>query len=234
MIMKFVSCEQGILTKGSLSYNELMVHQLGLFLCLFSFACFAQDERFYRELLAGESLTNLTEKSEIVVTPISVSGKLYHLDLNGDGLAEKLQPVKKDGVDALVIHDSYGNEIFEAKLWSSGGESVIRKLRLVHLSSTVKCLIIFLDEGVTQGTHFESTGRISLLSFENNDLKTLKLAQGPHIFHEKEAQRDQYIRRSYIVDVTDLDLDGTREVVIHYNHIQRIMMYEGKGVWKRL
>lgn len=210
-----------------------MVHQIGLFFCLFSFAVYAQDERFYRELLAGESLTNLTERPEIVVTPISVFGKLYHVDLNGDGQSEKLQPVKKDGADALYIYDSMGNEIFEAKLWSSGGESAIRKLRLVHLSSTVKCLIIFLDEGVTQGSQFESTGRISLLSFENNNLKTLKLAQGPHIFHEKEAPRDQYLRRSYIVDVTDLDLDGTREIIVHYNHIQRIMMYQGKGIWKR-
>lgn len=211
-----------------------MVHQLVLFLCLFSCAVFAQDERFYRELLAGEALSNFVEKPEIVVTPISVSGKLYQVDLNGDGLAEKLQPLKKDGVDALAVLDSQGNEIFLAQLWSSGGESAIRKLRLVHLSPTVKCLIIFLDEGVTQGRHFESTGRISLLSFEDNDLKTLKLTQGPHIFHEKEAPRDQYLRRSYNVDVTDLNEDGVREIVVHYNHIQRIMMYQGKGNWKRL
>ncbi len=211
-----------------------MVHQLALFLSLFSLAAFAQDERFYRELLAGESLTNFTEKSEMVVTPISVLGKLYHIDLNGDGLSEKLRPVKDDGTDALLILDSFGNEIFRANLWSSGGESVIRKLRLVNLSESVKCLIIFLDEGVTKGTQFESTGRISLLSYENNDLKSMKLVQGPHIFHEKEAPRDQYLRRSYNVDVTDLNGDGVRDVVVHYNHIQRIMMYEGKGIWKRL
>lgn len=211
-----------------------MVQQFILFLSLLSLSATAQDERFYRELLAGETLSTFTEKPEVVVTPISVSGKLYHLDLNGDGLTEKIQPVKKDGVDVLMIFDSFGNEIFEAKLFAMGGESVIRKLRLVHLSKTVKCLLIFLDEGVTEGKQFESTGRISLLSFENNDLSTLKLAEGPHIFHEKEAPRDQYLRRSYLVDVTDIDEDGTREIIVHYNHIQRIMMYEGKGNWKRL
>lgn len=210
-----------------------MVQQLGLFLLLFSVSAFGQDERFYRELLAGEALTSLTEKAELVVTPISVSGKLYQFDLNGDGQAEKLQPVKRDGVDALIIHDSSGNEIFEARLWASGGESVIRKLRLVRLSEKTRCLLIFLDEGVTSGTQIESTGRIYLLSFENNDLKTLSLAQGPHIFHEKEAARDQYLRRSYSVDVTDLDGNGVREVIVHYNHIQRILKYEGAGNWVR-
>ena len=211
-----------------------MVHQcLVLFAILFSGHSLAQDERYYRQMLTGELPHLSTDIKEMAVKPISLDGPFYNFDLNGDGIDERLQPIKRDGVDWLIISDSSKRKIFEAKLLAMGGESFIYKLKLVHLSPQYKSLIVFLDEGHTAGKQFESTGKLYVLSFDNNDLSTLSLSPGPHFFHEKESQREQYLRRGYQVTVADLNGDGVREITVHYNHIQRILQYQGKGEWKR-
>lgn len=213
-----------------------MVQQILLFFILgaVSFPGLAQDERFYRQMLAGEIPAVKTEVEDSPITPISVEGPFYQIDLDGDGIAEKIRPSKLNGVDWLMIYNSSRGKIFDAKLVPMGGESHIYKVRLVHLSKNTKALIIHLDEGHTRGQFFESTARIFVLTYENNDLSTLSLAEGPHFFHEVEKHPDRYTRREYRIDVTDLDGDGVREIIVHYNHIQRIMIYKGKGVWQRL
>lgn len=212
-----------------------MLHYYFLFFAILFLGgnSWGQDERYYRQMLTGELPKFADEIKEVAISPISLNGPYYHLDLTGDGRTEIIQPTKKDGVDWLMVYDANKSKIFEAKLLAMGGESVIYKLKLVHLSPTVKTLIIFLDEGATHGEHFESTARIFLLSYEKNDLSTLSLAQGPHYFHEKLSAREQYIRRQYLVDVVDFNGDGTREIAVHYHHIQRIMEYTGSGEWKR-
>ena len=145
-----------------------------------------------------------------------------------------IQPQKRDGVDWIEIRNTTQRKIFEAKLLAMGGESSIYKAKLVYLSSTTKLLMLFLDEGKTSGRRFESTARIYLITFENNDLSTMKITTGPHHFHEREGQRDQYWERDYSVEVRDVDKNGVRDVVVQYNHIQRIMVYKGNGNWDRL
>lgn len=171
---------------------------------------------------------------ESAVKEISVQGANYFIDLNDDGIEEILTPQKFDGMDSLVIKDSSRRVIFQANLFAMGSESTIYKLKLVRISSSVKTLILFLDEGKTQGKKFESTARTYFLSFENDDFSTFKLTQGPHHFHEKEGQREQYFRRDYQVNVRDVDGDGKRDLVIEYGHIQRIYIYSGKGTWNKL
>lgn len=211
-----------------------MVRQSLLFVALFfSFSLWAQDERYYRQMLAGDLPQFSEELKESPVSKISVDGPLYHLDLNGDGVEEAIRPAKREGIDYLIVENSARSVIFEGKLLALGGESSIYKLRFVHLSATTKALIVFLDEGSTQGKFFEATARIFVVSWDNNDFSTMKIAQGPHYYHEKEKQRDQYWTRDYQVTVSDLNQDGVREIIVHYNHIQRIMQYEGKGEWRR-
>ena len=94
--------------------------------------------------------------------------------------------------------------------------------------------MLFLDKGKTVGRRFESTARIFLLSFENNDLSTLSLTMGPHHFQEKEGQREQYWRRDLKVSIRDVNGDGVRDIIVEYNRIQRIMTYKKFGVWERL
>jgi hypothetical protein len=226
---------RAILTNASLSYNGLMVQQLWLLIIfLFSWQALAQDERYFRQILKGEVPRVTKEIVETTEFQFNVKGNSYAIDLNGDGIEEFIQPQKRDGVDWLEIKNSSGSALFEAKLMAMGGDSKIDKIRFAHLSSKTKVLIIFLDEGQTSGRRFESTSRIFLVTLDDNDFSSFKLTQGPHFFHEKERQRDQYWRRKYSVEVRDINDDGIRDVVVEYDHIQRIMLYKKRGEWERL
>lgn len=212
-----------------------MHHCCFLFILLFiSVSGYGQDERYYRQILTGELPRLNLETGEAAIAQFNVMGAQYKVDLDGDGIEEIIQPQKRDGVDWLEIRNSSQSKLFEAKLLAMGAGSYIYKLRLVQISAKVRALLIFLDEGVTAGKRFESTGRFFVLSFENNDLSKMTLTDGPHFYHEKEAQREQYWRRDYAVNVYDIDGDGSREISVQYNHIQRIMKYLGRGEWQRL
>jgi hypothetical protein len=212
-----------------------MVHHLKLFLLfLLTFKAYGQDERYFRQILKGETPNLSLQSSEFKTRELNVDGASYHVDLNGDGIEEIIRPQKKDGVDCIEIRDSSSRIVFESKLLAIGGDSAIYKIKLAQLSKEVKVLILFLDEGQSTGKKFENLGRIFLLTLENNDLSKMKMKMGPHHFHEKEGQREQYWRRDYSVEVRDLDHDGVRDIIVEYNHIQRIMRYKGKGEWERL
>ncbi len=211
-----------------------MVHHLLVLALLFlSFPILGQDERYYRQILNGE-LPKLSQTiDEGPDEKFNVEGASYFIDLNSDGIEEMIRPLKRDGVDWIEIKDSSQRSLFLGKLLAMGGGSFIYKIKLAHLSPKVRVLIVYLDEGSSSGKKFESTARIFLLSYENNDLSTLSLVQGPHHFHEKQGQREQYWRRDYAVEVRDLNNDGVRDVIVSFDHIQRVMVYKGYGEWSR-
>lgn len=188
----------------------------------------------YHQLLSGEISKMMGTIVDSPLPRIDVVGASYRMDLNDDRVEEILIPQKRDGVDWIEVRSSDQKLIFESKLPAIGSGSFIYKIKFVHLSSKVKALILFMDEGITKGKKFESTGRFFVMSFEDNDLSTMYLTIGPHFFHEKEGQRDQYWRRDYSVNIYDIDGDGIREIAVEFNHIQRIMKYKGRGEWERI
>lgn len=210
-----------------------MHHWVFLLILSLSLGAFAQDERYYRQILTGELPKLNLEVGETATTQFNVMGAQYRIDLNDDGIEEIIRPQKRDGVDWIEIRNYSESKLFEAKLLAMGAGSTIYKLKLVRISKTVKALIVFLDEGITAGKRFESTGRFYVISFENNNLLNMSITEGPHFFHEKEGQREQYWRRDYSVNIHDVDGDGSREITVQYNSIQRIMKYLGRGEWER-
>jgi len=204
---------------------------LGLFCSFFSWS---QDERYFRQMLSGELPSQNKEFIEIPPPKFIVNGPQYQIDLNQDGVEEIIIPQKRDGVDWIEFRNLSQAKVAEFKIFSSGAESNIYKLKLVTISKNAKAIIVFLDEGQTIGQRFESSARLFVLSFENNDLKTLKLTTGPHFFIEREAFRDIYYRRDYVVSVVDFEQDGIKEISVQFNKIQRIMKYLGKGEWLRI
>lgn len=210
-----------------------MVHQC-LFLLVFFMICgkvSAQDERYFRQIFTGE--LPRTEALAEAIPQFNVQGSSYRVDLNDDKIEEMIEPHKVDGVDWIRIRSSSGKILFDRKLQVMGGNSTIYKIKYVNISKTVKALILFMDEGITKGRRFESTARIFVITYENNNLEEMSLTQGPHYFHEKEQQREQYWRRDYSVNIYDINGDGIREIAVQYNHIQRIMKYAGRGEWER-
>ena len=194
----------------------------------------AQDERYYRQILSGELSKSSENIKDTIISPINAFGGLYRIDLNSDGIEETIQPQKRDGVDWIEVRDASQRKLFEAKLLAMGAESVLYKVRLVSLSQKVRAIILYLDEGFTKGRHFESTAKVYLISFENNDLSTMSITDGAHFFHEKKAQREQYLRRTYNVNVHDIDGDGVKEISVQYNSIQRIFRYKTNGEWEKI
>jgi len=185
-------------------------------------------------MLSGELPLLNQEFVEVPTTKFLIDGPEYQIDLNQDGVEEILIPQKRDGVDWIELRNISQSKIAEYKVFSSGAESCIYKLKVVTISKNTKAILIFLDEGFTLGRRFESNARLFVLSFENNDLKTLKFTTGPHIFIEREAYRDNYYRRDYVVNVVDFEEDGIKEISVQFNKIQRIMKYLGKGEWLRI
>ncbi|MGE3609831.1 MAG: hypothetical protein AB7I27_09630 [Bacteriovoracaceae bacterium] len=210
----------------------MLHHWILLSFFIFLGRVWAQDERYYRQILSGELPEFYQESKEGLGPQLSIRGASYKIDLNEDGVDETIQPQKRDGVDWIEIKNSQEAKVFEAKLLAMGVESQIYKIKFVKISPKVKALILFLDEGKTQSKKFESTARLYFITFENNDLKSMKITQGPHFFHERESQRDQYFRREYMVNIYDVNNDGIREIAIQFNHIQKIYQYAGSGEWR--
>lgn len=212
-----------------------MVHQWLFFLLFFmlSVQSGAQDERYYRKILSGE-LPSVTESlKESSLPTFNVSGPLYRVDINEDKIEETIIAQKRDGVDWIEIRNASGTKIFESKLLAMGVSSHLYKIKIVDLSPRVKALILFMDEGFIKGKKFESTARLFVMTIEDNDFSKIWITSGPHFFHEKESHREQYWRRNYTVNVYDSNGDGIKEISVMYNHIQRYMIYNGKGEWKR-
>lgn len=206
-----------------------------LFILFFLFFVFhstsyGQDERFFRKIFTDE----LHEKEESPAFKIKVATPSYNVDLDRDGVAEKIVALKKDGLDFFQILDRSGATIFEAKLDAKGVESVLYKAHLKTLSKNVDALILYFDEGNSGSTVFQSTARIYILTIENRNLKTVYFERGPAFFYEKETMDFFYARRHYNVNVIDYNKDGVKEVSVSYNKIQRILFYKGKGRWSQL
>jgi hypothetical protein len=210
-----------------------MVHHTLILLgiILFCGQVSAQDERYFRQIFTGELPKN--QPLSEMIPQFNVQGASYQIDLNDDKIEESIEPLKIDGVDWIRIKASSGRVILEKKLQVMGAFSNIYKIKFVNISKKVKSLILFMDEGRTVGKKFESTARIFVLAYEDNKLEEMKLTEGPHFFHEKEQQREQYWRRDYNVNIYDINGDGVREIAVQYNHIQRIMKYSGAGEWER-
>jgi len=157
----------------------------------------------------------------------------YHLDLDGDGRDEVLKIIKRDGVDWLDLRGHDRREVFSGKLWAMGSGSRIYRLRLVDLSAGLRVLLIYLYEGQTEARRFEATARLYFLTLPDRQLKNLELTAGPRFWHEFAAQREQYGRRAYSVNLKDYDGDGTKDVGVEYNRIQSIWRYQ-QGSWVSL
>lgn len=211
----------------------MMLKVLLFILFLTSQPILAQDERYFRQILKGEVSAPVVSDRQQDVQDFVLRGKAYRIDLNSDGIEETIQPMKKDGMDWLEIRNSSENILFSQKLFAAGTDSVLYKIKLAHLSPKIKTLVLYLDEGGVAGKKFEATAKIFLITYENNDLSKMTLTPGPHFFHEKESTREQYWRRTYQVNIVDTDNDGIRDVAVQYNHIQRIMLYKGKGEWEQ-
>jgi len=191
---------------------------------------YSQDERSYKKLFIEK---DSKEGKYILKQPYTwqIKGSLYNFDINGDGILESFYMSKKDAEDWFVVLDDNQNKIFESHLLPRGFGSHLFKINLRILSPKSKVLILHFFDGHVGKVQFYSSITLYFITFEKNDLKTMKMYKGPQIWDEKFTLRNHYHRRYYKVDVFDYNKDGIREISIHHHDIARIYYYKGFGRW---
>lgn len=211
--------------------NLIRYSFLFLFLCVATFQCFAQDERFYRSIFNGEILK---EKTSIFPFKIGVKSPKYMIDLNRDGQEDTIQTVKRDGIDFIRIADPFGKTVLFTKLDTLGDKSKIYKAQYRAISKNVDVVLIHYYEGHTQSSSFEGSARLYIITIVDRDMSQINIIKGPHIWHELEREPDIYWNRRYSVNTVDYNKDGVREISISYNKIQTIYKYKVGGIWSKI
>ncbi len=201
-----------------------------LFLFIFAVAAQAQDERFVRQMLSGDLAPGGRPKAE--PTPhFHVTSSLYEIDLNGDDRVEYIVMEKKDAQDWLHIHSYDKQRIFSLKLVPRGWKSDVYRVNLRQLSDQTKVLLVHYYEGSNQGIDFVGTGRLYVVSLDNNDLQTLRGHRGPQIWEEFKDTKIHYHQRPHHVSLFDLDSDGVREITVRHHLHPKVLKYAGNGGW---
>ncbi len=204
-----------------------------VFLGLIFASClsFAQDERFYRDIFAG----NLYDPPEKFKYKVLVESPKYMIDLNRDKRKDSIQISKKDGVDFVKINNEYGQSVFERKLLAKGLNSKVYRARLKKINKSVNVLILYYYEGdIDTVKHFKGSARLFFITIRDNNLNKITFMKGPYIFTEESLPGDKYSTKSFAISTIDFNGDKQAELSVSYNHIQRTYFYKGDGLWDEL
>lgn len=200
-----------------------------LLLVISSYFVHSQDEDFFKQILKRELVTS----DRISPDPDFITkNKFYRYDIVGDSRLEVIIPSKRDGSDWITIKNSVGEILFESKLQAYGVDATLYKIRVTTLKPGVRAIQFYYMEGVTDWVQYQRTARVYLLSYDNGKFG-YKLYKAAHISIEKEKVRDQYWRRKFVVEPTNIDGDDIKELMISYGQIQHVFFYKGDGIWKR-
>ncbi len=191
----------------------------------------AQDERFVRKLLSGDLGIEGVDQDK-PKPHFNVVSPLYEIDLNGDDRVESIVIEKKDSEDWLHIQSYERKIIYSLRFVRKGWESDVYKINLRKLSPTTHVLLIRYYEGHNQGDNFTGTARLYAISWENNDLSTIKSVRGPEIWDEFKDSKIHYHQRPQVVSLNDLDSDGFKEISVRHHLSTKVMKYLGKGEWQ--
>lgn len=210
-------------------FNRSLVVILILFLATHLKLSLAQDETFFKDVLSGSIFKNINRTQ---VADFVTMNQFYHYDITGDGSEEVIIPSKRDGSDWLTIKDRLGKILFEDKMQAYGVDAILYKIKIMQLSPKVKGIVLFYMDGETDWLELKRTARVYLLSLTDGKF-AYKLFSGAHMAVENSKVRDQYIRRQMNVESEDLNKDGIKEIIISYETIQHIFMYQPNGSWMR-
>lgn len=196
-----------------------------------SLPALGQDERVLRYLLRKKEFK---EKALVDRTHFRLSTKWYELDLDGDHRNEKISMENNDGVNHLVIRNYRNFPILRKPFLTQAIGGIVHKLRLVQVSKETKLLIVYYFEGTTEYLDFQATGRLYFVSWQNNDLKTLKMSLGPHYWQENKSYRGNYFNRRFEVYLKDFNNDGIKEVAVKLGNISRVYHLLRSNEWATL
>lgn len=196
-----------------------------------SWGATAQDERYFRQLFSGE-INKKEEVPEYKKYSYFTHSPYYAIDLNRDGVPEQILFVKKDNEDWIEISDSEKKKIFSYRFENKGFDSELFRIELKTLSPTTTALLLYYYEGVSKYIDFQGTSRIYVITFDNNDLKTMSAFKGPSFFDEVKTFKGHYHKRNYEVYLEDLNKDSVKELVVKFRKSSTVFLYKGAGKWE--
>lgn len=200
-----------------------MVKLIGLLALVF--LSHGQDERFFQKIYSRQEAVENREKGREYIW--EAWGKIFRYDLNGDGLPEGLQMVKKDHEDWFYILGNRKRILAQYRLQTKGRESRVYRIKIAEMAKDLKLLTLYFYDGFVESSEFYGTATLYFITFNPSDFNSLKLTKGPAVWLEHETQI-RYRQRDYGVKLKDLDRDGIKEVVVYQGHIRRIFQYRPK------
>ena len=193
-----------------------------------------QDERYFRQIFSGE-LARSGVKADEKKYSYFLHTPFYALDLNRDGVNEKIIFVKKDSEDWIEIFEEkqgVKTKNFSYRFETKGFDSELFRIELKKLSATTSILLMYYYEGLSRYTEMQGTSRVYAITIDNNDLKTMSAFKGPSFFEEHKSLKGHYHLRSYQVYLNDLNNDNSKELIVKYRETSQVFIYSGSGKWK--
>lgn len=203
---------------------------LVIFCLLKAPSSWAQDERFFRKLFSGDlarptDIVDQKKYSYLIHTPE------YAIDLDDDKKSESLVFVKRDSEDWIDVFNSYHELIFQYRFEEKGVNSGVYRVVKKQIDQNTNALVLFYFEGETKYVDHETSARVYVLTIDKKNLKKLSVFKGPSIFEEYKSLKNHYHLRNYQVEVSDLNLDKRRELIVKYHGVSQVFFYQGEGKW---
>lgn len=194
-----------------------------------------QDERFFRQILSGD-LKDPKVRDQVERPPknywYTANTPYYELDINRDGLKERLAFVKRDNEDWLEVFDLNKKKVFSYQFENMGIYSGLYRIEQRQLSKDVEVIFLYYYVGFTKYFNTDSSAQLYLMTIDNNDLKTMHIIKGPSYFEERKTFRQHYHIRKYSVELIDHNDDNRKEVIFKHGGMSEVLIYYGKGKWK--
>lgn len=191
----------------------------------------AQDERFFRKIYSDDLTKKKSTQETYQTYHWRVRSKFHEFDLNDDGESEGIVLEKKDQENWIHFFSRTGKKLNSFRVETKGVGAQLYRVNVRALSPKTKVLVLHFYEGATEHLDFEGTSRFYFVTIDNKDFQTLSMFKGPIFWHEKKEGKKHFHEREYLLNVTDLNLDGTKEIVVSYHTIRKVYKYNSKGKW---
>jgi hypothetical protein len=106
----------------------------------------------------------------------------FNLDLNLDQKEERLQLIKKNGLDYITLFSHDHKIVFQHEIIPMGKKSQLKKISHVKVNSDQQCLLAYYDEGQTNIKSIKKSMRLMSFCFQVNNLRKVKVQDLGYLF----------------------------------------------------
>ena len=123
----------------------------------------------------------------------------FNVDLNLDQQNERIQLLKKNGLDYLVVFSHDQKLLFQHELIPMGKNSQIKKIRLVKVHLQHQCLLTYFDQGQTNVKSLKRSIRLMSFCFHVNNVKKVAAQDLGYLFWDYQAVSSYQVLESNIL-----------------------------------